>query len=82
MYQRCRFSDTPNEDGTWPIDESIPFLCSQGAMGDYTCPKDRYCHAPLDAGLGIEIDDVKNDELIDYGITVFDNLASALITVF
>ena len=51
-------------------------------MGDYTCPKDRYCHAPLDAGLGIEIDDVKNDELIDYGITVFDNLASALITVF
>ncbi len=51
-------------------------------MGDFTCPANRYCHAPSDAELGVEIDDILNDELIDYGITVFDNLGSALITVF
>ena len=28
VYQRCRFTDRPLEDGTWPIDEEIAFVCS------------------------------------------------------
>lgn len=82
MYQRCRFTDTPNLDGTWPIDYDVPFLCSTEAMGNYYCPEDRFCHAPGDAGLDISIDDVLNDETIDYGIAVFDNLGIGLVTVF
>ena len=82
VYQRCRFTDVPNADGTWPFDEDIPFLCSKEAQGNYHCPADRYCHSPLDGDLEMTIDDVKNQEMIDYGITVFDNLGIGLITVF
>ena len=82
VYQRCRFTDLPLEDGTWPIDEEIAFVCSKDGSGNFECPEGRYCRSPLDAGLGLEIDDLQNDELIDYGITVFDNLGIGLITVF
>ena len=27
MYQRCRLTEFPLEDGTWPIDETIQTLC-------------------------------------------------------
>ena len=75
MYQRCRFDDTPSQDGTWPIDVSIGSLCSDDPMSMFQCPSDRYCHAPADAGLDVtKVDDLINEELIDYGITVFDNL--------
>lgn len=32
--------------------------------------------------MSVEIDNISNDELIDYGITVFDNLGIGFITVF
>ena len=83
MYQRCRFDDTPSQDGTWPIDVSIGSLCSDDPMSMFQCPSDRYCHAPADAGLDVtKVDDLINEELIDYGITVFDNLGFGLLTVF
>lgn len=28
MYNRCRFSEEPLSDGTWPIDEELEYLCS------------------------------------------------------
>ena len=82
IYQRCRFSDEPNGDGTWPFDESVPYLCSKESMGNFECPTNRYCHGPQDGNLSKEIDENINDELIDYGITVFDNLGIGFITVF
>ena len=60
---------------------NIPNLCSKDSMG-FQCPEDRYCHGPLDAGFSTETDNIINDELIDYGITVFDNLGIGFITVF
>ena len=49
----------------------------------YQCPENRYCHAPADSGLDVtKVDDLINEELIDYGITVFDNLGFGLLTVF
>lgn len=62
MYQKCRYSDKPNLDGTWPYDKSISHLCSKDSTGNYECPSDRYCHSPNDAGLPVDIDDVLNDE--------------------
>ena len=35
MYQRCRFTDEPNEDGTWPFDASIDRVCSKDTMGNF-----------------------------------------------
>lgn len=51
-------------------------------MGQFKCPVGLFCHSPLDAGRPKGIDDIYNEELIDYGITVFDNLAIGLVTVF
>ena len=51
-------------------------------MGNFYCPSGRFCHAPADDGLDLGIDDLINDEKVDYGITVFDNLGIGLITVF
>ena len=86
MYQRCRYTDVPNADGTWPIDESIDRVCSKkddGEYGVFYCPSDRYCHAPYDYGLDAEeVDDIKNEELIDYGIASFENLGYGLVIVF
>lgn len=83
QHQRCRFTDEPNLDGTWPIDESIENLCSKDSMGTFQCPSDRYCHAPIDSGLSTElVDDLINMELIDYNLTAFDHIGYGLITVF
>lgn len=82
MYQRCRLSDEPEPDGTWPIDESIDRLCSKDTMGNFQCPPDRYCHAPADAGLSVEIDNLKDEELVDFGIASFNHLGYGLVTVF
>lgn len=51
-------------------------------MGLFTCPDDRYCRAPINGDLTKDVDNLQNDELIDYGITVFDDLAIGFITVF
>lgn len=51
-------------------------------MGSYQCPSDRFCKGPQDGGLDKNIDDIINDDLIDYGITVFDNLGIGFVTVF
>ena len=46
------------------------------------CPEDRYCKEPNDAGLSPEIDDPLSQELLLYGMINFDNLGSALLTIF
>lgn len=43
MYHRCRFTEYPLEDGTWPIDEQIEDLCSPDGQGFIECPVDRFC---------------------------------------
>lgn len=43
MYKRCRMTEEPLPDGTWPIDESLDYLCSQDGQGLMECPADRFC---------------------------------------
>ena len=81
-YRRCRFSEFPLEDGTWPFDPEIDYLCSPDGQGLRSCPEDRYCKEPHDANLSKNIDDPLNDSLIMYGITSFDNLPWAILTIF
>ena len=82
MYRRCRFTAEPLEDGTWPFDEELDYLCSPDGQGLMTCPEDRYCREPGDAGLDPSIDDPFSQPLILFGMICFDNLGWALLTIF
>ena len=69
MYNRCRFTEEP-VDGEWPYDESVERLCESTS----NCPAGEFCRNPLDANLSESIDKPEEQELIDYGVTSFDNL--------
>lgn len=64
LYNRCRFTDAPylNElnQTVWPIDFSQNRLCG----GLYYCNEGTYCHNPYEYNLNIDIDDVRNQDLI------------------
>lgn len=82
MYRRCRFTEFPLEDGSWPFDPELNYLCSPDGAGNMQCPADRYCKEPNDADLPSTIDDKYNESLIFYGLNGFDNLGWALLTIF
>jgi hypothetical protein len=46
------------------------------------CPEGLFCRAPQEAGLPKSIDKPQEQELIDYGITGFDNLGIGILTIF
>ena len=46
MYRRCRFTEEPLDDGTWPYDTDIETLCSPDGSGLLACPENRYCKEP------------------------------------
>jgi hypothetical protein len=85
LYQRCRTQEQPfpltGPDAKWPT--AGERLCSKpGGAGLHQCPAGQYCGGPQDFGLPRSIDDVKNSELISYGIVHFDNIAAAIVTIF
>ena len=82
MYSRCRFTEKPLSDGSWPFDEELDYLCSPDGQGLMECPANRYCRKPLDAGLPADFDQPMNQELIFYNLIGFDNLAWAMLTIF
>jgi hypothetical protein len=48
----------------------------------FECPSDRYCGHPEEYGISLEDDNVTTSELINYGITTFDNIGIGVITIF
>ena len=60
MYNRCHFSEFPLDDGTWPIDDTLEYLCSPDGQGLMECPSDRFCKQPADASLPASIDFPRN----------------------
>lgn len=81
MYRRCRFTEEPLPDGTWPYDEDANTLCSPDGNGMVSCPADQFCKEPLDAGLGSDFDEPQHQTLIYYNILGFNNLAWAMLTI-
>jgi hypothetical protein len=75
-------TETPNADGTWPIDLTIERLCSPDGEGQFTCPINRYCGHPSQFGISLSDDGIPDSELINYGITTFDNIGIGMITIF
>ena len=82
MYQRCRLTEFPLEDGTWPYLELIPTLCRKPEMGETQCPENTWCKHPLDGGLDKSIDNPTDLQMIDYGLSNFDHLGYAILTIF
>ena len=72
----------PERNDTWPYDESITSLCRKPENGETQCPEGTWCKNPIDGGLPLSVDNVIDMQEIDYGITNFDNLGWAMLTIF
>jgi hypothetical protein len=82
LYNRCRMTPEP-VNGVWEIDLDINRVCSMvNSGGNFECPADRYCGHPLQFGISLEQDGVPESQLINYGITTFDNLGAGMLTIF
>ena len=91
QYQFCRLTPELIDDGinppSWPIDPEANYLCSSDEMcvgfpnhlGEGRVCGDVYRDYGLDP---YKVDDVTNNEIIQYNITGFDNFIKALVTVF
>jgi voltage-dependent calcium channel L type alpha-1D len=86
MYNRCRTTELPlQEDGsytTWPIAEDTHRLCSLDSYGWYQCPTGTWCGHPDEHDLKLSHEDITNRPEVNYGITNFNNLFAAIITIF
>ena len=82
MYQRCRLTEVPERNDTWPYDESITGLCRKPENGETQCPEGTWCKNPIDGGLPLSVDNVIDMQEIDYGITNFDHLGWSMLTIF
>ena len=83
FHYRCRLTESPLENNTWPFDETNDSLCNfEVDKGRGSCSDDLFCHKPGDAGLKAAIDSPEDQELINFGITTFDNVGVAMMTIF
>jgi hypothetical protein len=85
IYFRCYETEFPLQDGTWNLVPNDYDLCSPGIRD---CPAGTFCGSRLDlAAKGYKF---KNPNLyidadisnLNYGITNFDNVGSAFLTIF
>ena len=84
IYYRCRTTEKPTNSTYWPKSNIFKRVCSPNieSGGQYQCPKGLYCGSPIQYGISLEDDGVYDDELIQYGVGNFDNIAQAFIAVF
>lgn len=79
-YNRCRLTPQPLPNGSWPLDMSNERLCSVNGQGTYKCPIGTYCGNPSMFEDAAD-DNIMNLNSVNYGITTFDNIGKALLTV-
>ena len=46
------------------------------------CPKNLRCGSPLEYGISLADDGIMNDEVVNFGMTSFDNFGQACLAVF
>ena len=84
VHYRCYQTEWPDALGNWLLVEDDPFLCSSARE----CKEGTFCSNRFDAydaGYNISIDTLKQDSDINelnYGLTNFDNMGSAFLTIF
>jgi len=85
IHFRCYTTPEPDEFGEWYTLEGDDDLCSKGIRD---CPAGSYCGSRFEAnaqGKFLANPNLNFDTDIDqlnYGITNFDNVASAFLTIF
>ena len=81
FYNLCRTTPAPYPNGSWPIDQNVQRVCG----GQFECPAGSYCGNPLTLTPSIPLSpdqDYKDNSLINYGITSFDNIGRAVLSLF
>ena len=81
MYYFCRQTAAP-VNGQWEKTPDIDRVCSADGLGQFECPSNSYCGALEEYDMDLNLDNVKNTALINYGITTFDNIGSGILTIF
>ena len=81
MYNRCRYSPTPEIPGVLWSRTDDDQICSTNGLGYHYCASGQYCGNPMDWGIPLENDGVSDREQILYGIPNFDNLGNALLLI-
>ena len=85
IYYRCRYTEFP-VDGVWPVDPTDNLLCSS----ERQCSQNRYCGSLAEASRnpklklkeGTDIAKDSDIEDLNFGITNFNNLGFAFLTIF
>ena len=80
FYYRCRIGEEP-ASGFWPYsDIGGERLCSPAHHEP--CPQGTICARPSDHNLDFEKEHINDSALINYGVTKFDSLPYAFVTIF
>jgi Ion transport protein len=82
LHYRCRLTEKPVNSTFWPISNIHVRVCSPSNKGDNNCPSDMWCGSPIQYGISLKDDGVFNDPIPFYGINTFDNIGSAILSVF
>ena len=80
QYNRCRTTPEP-VNGVWELDDTGE-VCRTGSYGYFQCPAGTYCGNPEPHGISLRTDGVPDNDTINYGITNFDNILAAMLTIF
>jgi hypothetical protein len=82
LYGRCRYNPIPENATFWNKSFETAACSRIQDDGHFTCKDGHICGFPGDFGISLEDDGVYNNKAINYGVTNFDNLGSALFSVF
>lgn len=83
FYNACRLKPYPESSTSWEVDVSHERVCSTSGLGGFICPAGQYCRNPSDNSTYSYLNENMDDRgYVNYGITNFDNLGRALLTVF
>jgi hypothetical protein len=81
LYLRCRIGTEP-DDGFWPYVTDPESLCTVNGLGGRTCPLGTFCAQPSRNNIKYDDERIINSGLVNYGVTTFDNLPFAFVTIF
>ena len=56
-------------------------VCSKTGLGRYQCPGNYTCGNPIDFNIPLSNENIINNDQINYGVTNFDNVYNALMSV-
>ena len=84
MHNTCHYTEHPlSKSKVWDADLSFNRACSKTGLGNFICPSSMFCDN-LDKEFQIleSTENTSDRGYINFGITHFDHLGGAILTVF